>query len=30
MQYTDELKVLEDSDRDTCMAETDRPSIPTD
>ena len=30
MQYMDELKVLEDSDRDTCMAETGRPPIPTD
>ena len=30
MQYMDELQVLEDSDRDTCMAETGRPPIPTD
>ena len=30
MQYMDELKVLEDSDRDACMAETGRPPIPTD
>ena len=30
MQYMDELKVLEDSDRDTCVAETGRPPIPTD
>ena len=28
MQYMDELKVLEDSDRDACMAETGRPPIP--
>ena len=27
-QYMDELKVLEDSHRDTCMAETGRPPIP--
>ena len=27
MQYMDELKLLEDSDRDTCMAETGRPPI---
>ena len=30
MQSMDELKVLEDSDRDACMAETVRPPIPTD
>ena len=30
MQYTDDLKVLERSDGDTCMAETGRPPIPTD
>ena len=30
MQYMEELKVLEDSDRDACMAETGRPPIPTD
>ena len=30
MQYMDELKVLEDSDRDACMAETGRPPIPTE
>ena len=30
MQYMSELKVREDSDRDTCMAETGRPPIPTD
>ena len=30
MQYTEELKVLEDSDRDVCMTETGRPPIPTD
>ena len=30
MQHTEELKVLEDSDRDACMAETGRPPIPTD
>ena len=30
MQYMDELKVLDDSDRDTCMAETVRPPITTD
>ena len=30
MQYMDELKVLEDSDRGTCMTETGRPPIPTD
>ena len=30
MQYMDELEVLEDSDRETCMAETGRPPIPTD
>ena len=29
MQCVDEPKVLEDSDRDTCMAETSRPPIPT-
>ena len=27
MQYMNELKVLEDSDRDACMAETGRPPI---
>ena len=30
MQYMDELKVLQDSDRDACMAQTGRPPIPTD
>ena len=30
MQYMDELKVLEDSDRNSCMGETSRLSIPTD
>ena len=30
MQYMEELKVLEDNDRDACMAETGRPPIPTD
>ena len=30
MQYMEELKVLEDSDRDVCMTETGRPPIPTD
>ena len=30
MQYIDELEVLEDSNRDTCTAETGRPPIPTD
>ena len=30
MQYMDELKVLEDSDRDTCILETGRPPIPSD
>ena len=30
MQYMDELEVLEDSVRDICMAETDRPPIQTD
>ena len=30
MQYMEEKKVLEDSDRDTCMAETGRPPITTD
>ena len=30
MQYTEELKVLDDSDRDACMAGTGRPPIPTD
>ena len=30
MQYMEELKVLEDSDRDACLAETGRPPIPTD
>ena len=30
MQYMEELKVLEDSDRDVCVAETGRPPIPTD
>ena len=29
-QYMDELKVLEDSDLDTCMAKTGRLPIPTD
>ena len=29
MQYMEELKVLEDSDRDACVAETGRPPIPT-
>ena len=29
MQYTEELMVLEDSDRDACVAETGRPPIPT-
>ena len=29
-QYMEELKVLEDSDRDACMTETGRPPIPTD
>ena len=29
MQDMEELKVLEDSDRDACMAETGRPPIPT-
>ena len=28
MQYIDELEVLEDSNRDTCTAETGRPPIP--
>ena len=30
MQYMEELKVLEDSEWDACMAETGRPPIPTD
>ena len=30
MQYMEELKFLEDSDRDACMTETGRPPIPTD
>ena len=30
MQHMEELKVLEDSDRDACMAQTGRPPIPTD
>ena len=30
MQYVEEVKVLEDSDRVACMAQTGRPSIPTD
>ena len=30
MQYMEELKVLEDSDRNACMAETGQPPIPTD
>ena len=30
MQYMEELKVLEDSDRDACLAGTGRPPIPTD
>ena len=30
MQYMEELEVLEDSDRDACMAEAGRPPIPTD
>ena len=30
MQYMEVLKVLEDSDRDACVAETGRPPIPTD
>ena len=30
MQYMEDLKVLEDSDLDACMAETGRPPIPTD
>ena len=29
MQYVEELKVVEDSDRDACVAETGRPPIPT-
>ena len=29
MQHMTELKVVEDSDRDACMAETGRPPIPT-
>ena len=29
MQYMEDLKVLEDSDQDACMAETGRPPIPT-
>ena len=30
MEYMEELRVLEDSDRDACMPETGRPPIPTD
>ena len=30
VQYMEELKVLEDSDRDACVAETSRSPIPTD
>ena len=30
MQYMEELKVLEDSNRDACLAETGQPPIPTD
>ena len=30
MQYTDELKVFEGIDRDTCVAETGQPPMPTD
>ena len=30
MQYMEELKVLEDSDRDVCMTETGGPPIPID
>ena len=30
MLYMGELKVLEDSDRDTCIAENGRPPITTD
>ena len=30
MQYMEEFKVLENSDRDACMAEPGRPPIPTD
>ena len=30
MQHMEELKVLEDSDRDACMAGTGRPPIPTE
>ena len=30
MHHMEELKVLEDSDRDACMAEAGRPPIPTD
>ena len=30
MQHMEELKVLEDSDRDACMAETGPPPIPAD
>ena len=30
MQHMEELKVLEDSDRDACMAQTGRPPLPTD
>ena len=30
MQYMDELKVLENSNRDECMTETSRAPIPTD
>ena len=29
-EYMEELKVLEDSDQNACMAETGRPPIPTD
>ena len=30
MQYMDELKMLENSNRDECMTETSRAPIPTD
>ena len=30
MQYMEGLKVLEDGNRDSCVAETGRPPIPTD
>ena len=30
MQYMEELKVFEESDRDVCMAETGRPPITAD